>query len=168
MRPFPPLGDMDRTFTRRWLRAGLACALSDGLWALALTAYSGRPTWSVWNGVASVVFGPKMLEAGLHGILVGLCLHLIVAFTWSAVFVAAATRSPLLQRAISTRAGRFATAAFVGPFIWITMSGLAIPTMTGRALVITGRWFVQLVGHAVFVGLPIVWGARTRHPTASP
>ena len=53
-------------------------------------------------------------------------------------------------------------AALYGPFIWLTMSGLVIPMLTGRALTIAPRWFVQMCGHMAFVGLPIVWGARPR------
>jgi hypothetical protein len=37
------------------------------------------------------------------------------------------------------------------------MSAVVIPLLTRRPVVITGRWWIQLLGHVVFVGLPIAW-----------
>jgi hypothetical protein len=48
-------------------------------------------------------------------------------------------------------------AAAYGPFIWIVMSALVIPLPTRKPLVLAGRWWIQLSGHVVFVGLPIAW-----------
>jgi hypothetical protein len=49
-------------------------------------------------------------------------------------------------------------AVVYGPLIWIVMSAVVIPLLTGRPLAtITGRWWIQLAGHVVFVGVPIVW-----------
>jgi hypothetical protein len=143
-------------------RATLACAIVDGLWAVALTAYFGRPPLSVWNGVAATVWGPEMATAGARGVAVGLAMHLTVAFSWSSAFVLLGLRSPRLRQLAGSPGGMLVVAALYGPFIWLTMSGLVIPTLTGRALTITPRWFIQVAGHMVFVGLPIVWGARPR------
>jgi hypothetical protein len=147
---------------RAIVRATLACAVVDGLWAIALTVYYGRPPMSVWNGVAATVWGPAMTTAGARGTLVGLVMHLTVALSWSSAFVLLGLRSPRLRALAGTTGGTLLVAALYGPFIWLTMSGLVIPLLTGRALTITPRWFVQMCGHMVFVGLPIVWGARPR------
>jgi hypothetical protein len=37
------------------------------------------------------------------------------------------------------------------------MSAAVIPLLTHQAVAITPRWWIQLVGHIAFVGLPIVW-----------
>jgi hypothetical protein len=57
---------------------------------------------------------------------------------------------------LATWRGALAVAAVYGPLIWIVMSALVIPLQTGRPLTLTYRWWIQLAGHVVFVGLPIV------------
>jgi hypothetical protein len=37
------------------------------------------------------------------------------------------------------------------------MSLIVIPLLVHRPPVIVPRWWVQFFGHAIFVGLPIVW-----------
>jgi hypothetical protein len=53
-------------------------------------------------------------------------------------------------------------AVVYGPLVWMCMSLLVIPQLTGRSPTITYRWYIQLAGHAVFVGLPIVLGTVGR------
>lgn len=48
------------------------------------------------------------------------------------------------------------TPAVYGPAIWVVMSLVVIPFLTGRPPTVTYRWWIQLAGHAAFVGLPIV------------
>ena len=145
---------------KRVLRAALLLAVVDFLWAIVLTSLYGRPPMSVWNGVASVAFGAEMLDAGWKGMAIGIAMHCTTAAWWSFVWVTAESRIAPLQRWTSTLAGALVVAAVFGPLIWVAMSGLVVPALTGRALVITSRWFVQLGGHALFVGPPIVLGAR--------
>jgi hypothetical protein len=153
---------------KRLLTATALLAFVDFCWAIVLTWFYGRPPMSVWNGVASTAFGPEMLQAGTRGILVGLAMHVSVAFTWSLVFVTAHHLLPALRRLIARPLGAAIAAATYGPCIWIVMSGLVVPTLTGNPLTITPRWFIQLAGHAVFVGLPVVLATRTPPATAAP
>lgn len=151
---------MPRTATARVLRAGLCLAIVDGLWAIALTMSNGRPPMSVWQGVASTAFGPGMLTGGTPAILIGLAMHVGVALTWSALFVALEARWAFLRRAVASPLGALGVAVVYGPLIWVVMSAVVVPALTGRAVTLSVRWFIQLAGHAVFVGPPIVWGAR--------
>jgi hypothetical protein len=151
---------MQRSFLTRWVRAGALVAFVDFCWALVLTATYGRPPMSVWNGVASVAFGPDMLTNGWHGIGIGLAMHVTTAFGWSLVFLLAAANFAPLRQWLSTRGGEVVVGLVYGPFIWVMMSSVVVPTMTGNMLHLTGRWFIQLAGHVVFVGMPIVIGAR--------
>ena len=130
---------MQRSFGARVLRAALALAVVDGLWAVLLTWYFGRPPLSVWNGVASTAFGAGMLQAGGKGVAVGLAMHCTVATWWSLVWVTAESNLPVLQRWTAGTGGAFAVAAVYGPLIWMTMSGLVVPTMTGRWEVMAGN-----------------------------
>ena len=147
--------------TQRWIRAGTACAIVDFLWACGQTKFMyGGSITRLWQGVASAPFGAGMLEQGYRAALLGVALHISVAFTWSAVFVFVLSPVPPVSKAVRWAGGALAVAAIYGPLIWTTMSLLVIPSMTHKAPVITNRWWIQFVGHMPFVGLPIVLGGR--------
>jgi hypothetical protein len=153
----------------RLVRAWLLCGVVDGAWAIVLTLAYQRSVLRMLQGIASTVFGEGMLERGLPGALLGLVMHFGVAFTWSAVFLGLATGVPALRRALGSPLGVAGVSALYGPAIWVVMSGAVIPALTGRALTLTRGWWIQLAGHAVFVGLPIVWSIGCGAPrTAAP
>jgi hypothetical protein len=142
--------------SRLLLRAWFATALVDGLFASALSVFAYHSTVTrLWQGVASTVLGPAAFEGGAHTALLGIVMHVGVAFAWSALFVALVARSPRLRRALTFPTGVVAVAALYGPFIWLVMSLAVIPLLTGRPPRITARWWIQLVGHAFFVALPM-------------
>jgi len=152
--------------TCQLVRAGLFCAVIDGLWAIVLTVVYGRTVLGLFQGIAETVFGSSMLESGAPSALLGLAIHFAVAFAWSAVFVAQVASSPWLRRLLATWTGVLGVAAVYGPVVWVVMSAGVIPLLTGAPLSITPRWWIQLLGHVVFVGLPIVgsvaWDERRR------
>ena len=141
----------------RLLRAGLLTAVVDGSWAIVLTLLYGRPLTRLWQGIAATAFGERMFDGGAATVALGVAMHFAVAFAWSAVFLLLATRSPLVRRVLDSRYGPLEVAAVYGPFIWIVMSAVVIPSLTRKPLALTGRWWIQLLGHVVFVGLPIAW-----------
>jgi hypothetical protein len=142
---------------RLLLRAWLTTALVDGLFASALSVFGYHSTISrLWQGVASTVLGPSAFDGGATTALVGVAMHIGVAFAWSAVFVWLAIASPALRRALRHPGGVIAVAAVYGPSIWMVMSLAVIPLLTARPPRVTGRWWIQLAGHIVFVALPMV------------
>jgi hypothetical protein len=151
---------------RRLVRAWLLLAVIDFVWAVALSLAYGRPAMSAFRGVATVALAPAWMPAIAPSAMLGVVLHLVVAFTWATVYVVLQRRSRWLARASATRGGQAAIAVVYGPFIWIVMSTLVIPMMTGDAVVLSTRWAIQLVGHVFFVGMPVVLGAG-RHQAAS-
>jgi hypothetical protein len=145
---------------RRFVRAGITTGVVDGLWAVVLTFAYQRSQIRLWQGIAATAFGQSMFDGGVPTVLLGLLMHFTVAFTWSAVFLLLVTRIPSLARALQSPSGAAAVAVVYGPMIWVVMSLIVIPLLTGNATPITVRWTIQLAGHAVFVGLPIVWSIR--------
>jgi hypothetical protein len=147
--------------TRRWLIAGTMTAIIDGAFSSILSAFFYGSTVSrLFQGVAAVPFGKIALDDSRYA-LVGIAMHLGVAFFWAGVFVIALSHSAALQRIVSTLSGLLLTAALYGPFVWLVMSCGVIPLLAHRAPTFNTRWLIQLAGHAVFVGLPIVWfGSR--------
>lgn len=145
-----------RALLVRLVQAGLVCGVVDGLWAVVLTFVYGGTLLRLFQGIASTVFGSEVLEGGVPAALVGLAMHFGVAFAWSAVFLALVAALPWLRRTLASWPGVLAVAAVYGPAIWVVMSLLVIPFLTGRPPTVTYRWWIQLAGHAAFVGLPIV------------
>jgi hypothetical protein len=153
---------MDRpTVARSLLITWLVTAAWDFVCASALTVLAYKGTFAgLWRGVASTAFGQHMLTAGARGVLAGIGAHLSVAFTWSAIFIGALVISAGLRRVVATPAGAFAAACVYGPIIWLVMSLVLIPFLTGRAPSFTFRWWVQVFAHIPFVTLPLVFTAR--------
>src|SRR5688572_16084657 len=86
-----------RTFARAVLPVWLVTAVWDFVCASALGALAYQtPVARLWRGVASTLLGPSALEGGGGAFAVGVALHLAVALTWSALFVAAVLLWPPL------------------------------------------------------------------------
>ena len=145
---------------RRLLRAGTLTAIVDGLFACVQTVFYRSTVTRLWQGVASTLLGPAALQGGTRTALIGVLMHIGVAFGWSAVFVFGVMRLPLVRRTLASRWGPLKVGAVYGPFIWMVMSLAVIPLLVHRPPTIALRWWIQLVGHMFFVGPPIAWGAR--------
>jgi hypothetical protein len=142
-----------------WIRTGGTIALVDFLFASALSVYGYSSTFErLWQGVASVMFGPMAIGNPLM-IYVGIAMHICVAFTWAGVFVILLANSAFLRRVTRIPAGVLVVATVYGPLIWCFMSFVWIPLFTHKTPTITMRWWIQIAGHVLFVGLPIVWAA---------
>src|SRR5256885_7998725 len=94
------------SFARAVIPVWLVTAAWDFLCATALSVFAYHSTFAhLWQGVASTVLGPTAIDGGPEPVVVGIALHLAVAFTWSAIFVAATRMSPPIRRAIATPSG---------------------------------------------------------------
>jgi len=159
----PPLAAAgDRAPASRLVRAGLLTGVSDGIFASVQSLVTGSTVTRLWQGVASTLLGPAALTGGTRSAAIGLLMHFGVAFGWSAVLLLLVERSPALRRVLDAPLGVVKVAAVYGPCIWLVMSLLVIPALVHRPPTITPRWWVQLVGHVVFVALPMAWAIRGR------
>lgn len=137
--------------------AGLLTGVTDGLFSSVLSVFFyGSTVARLWQGVASVLLGKEALDGGIRTALIGVLMHFGVAFGWSAVFLLLAMKSAWIRRVLSSRYGVAKVAAVYGPFIWLVMSLVVIPVLLHRPPNVNFRWWVQLIGHFPFVGLPIV------------
>ena len=153
-------------------RAGLLTAFTDGAFSsvLSLAFYHSTVT-RLLQGVASTLLGPDALAGGARTTLIGVLMHIGVAFGWSAVFVLLVAPRPRVRALMPARYGVLKVAAAFGPMVWVTMSLAVIPLLVHRPPMIGVRWWIQLVGHVFFVGLPIVATVRpqaTRLPGETP
>ena len=143
----------------RLVRAGVLVSIIDGLFATSFgMIVRGTTPAHMWQGVASVPLGKGAIDGGLSMVLAGLALHVLVAFTWSALLLLAVQRSHRLRAIIDSPYGVLKVAAVLGPMIWLVMSILVIPMMTHRPPAFTVPYFAMLVGHIFFVGIPMVYG----------
>jgi hypothetical protein len=147
--------------TSRLIRAGLTTAVTDGLFSTVLVIFFYDSTFArLWQGVASTLAGADAFNRGASTTALGLAMHVGVAFAWSAVFLVLFDHLAWLRRAADSPYGILTVAAVFGPLVWMTMSLVVIPSLTGRPPAITYKWWVQLFGHVPFVAVPIVVGTR--------
>ena len=143
----------------RLLKSTILTGVSDGLFSsLLVTVFYGSTFVRLWQGVASTLLGRTAFDGGIKIAVVGLAIHFSVAFGWSAVFLVILSRASWVRALLYSRFGVVKVAAIYGPCVWLMMSVVIIPLITHRALpTLTYRWWIQLVGHFPFVGIPIVW-----------
>jgi hypothetical protein len=152
----------------RLVRAGLLTGVTDGLFASVQSVLSHSTVTRLWQGVAAVPLGPSALEGGARTALIGVLLHFCTAFFWAAVFLFLYNRSARIREVLRSRYGALKVASVYGPFIWLVMSLVVIPLFLHRPPIIRPRWWVQLIGHIPFVGLPIVWSIGKGAPKDAP
>ena len=146
----------------RLVSAGVLVFIIDGLFATCFGLFvRGITPTHMWQGVASVPLGKGAIDGGVSMVVAGLALHLIVAFTWSALLLLAVQRSHPLRAISDSPCGVLKVASVLGPMIWLVMSLLVIPSMTHRLPAFTPAYFEMLVGHIFFVGVPMVYGIGT-------
>ena len=143
------------------LRAGLLTALVDGTFSSVLSvAFYHSTVARLFQGVASTLLGPSALTGGTRTALLGVAMHVGVAFGWSAVFLFLVLRAAWVRQVLAGPFGVLKVAAVYGPCIWLVMSLVVIPLLLHRPPAFGVRWLVQLIGHFPFVGLPIVASLR--------
>jgi hypothetical protein len=141
----------------RLARAGLLTGVTDGLFSSVLSVVFYHSTVArLFQGVAATLLGKEAFNGGTPTALLGLLMHFGVAFGWSAVFLFLAMRSPWIPSLLKSPYGVVKVAALYGPFIWLVMSLAVIPLLMHRPPAISIRWWIQLIGHIPFVGVPIV------------
>src|SRR5262245_47091266 len=144
----------------RFLRAGVATAVVDGLFSSVLNVAAYRSTVArLFQGVAATLIGAAAFTGGARTTALGVVMHCGVAFAWSAVLVFVVMRSERIRRLLDARFGVLRVASVYGPAIWVVMSIVVIPALLQRPPAITFRWWVQFFGHIPFVGVPIVASA---------
>ena len=149
---------LNRDSLRRLARAGVLTAIVDGAFSSVLSvAFYHSTVARLFQGVASTLLGRAALDGGTRTALIGLAMHVCVAFWWwSTAFLLLVSWSERLRGVLASPLGVFKVAAVYGPCIWLVMSLLVIPPLRHTPITFNIRWWVQLVGHFPFVGLPIV------------
>lgn len=124
----------------------------------ALVAYRlafGMTPLAIYQFVASGILGNAAYAGGAASALLGLGVHLLIAFTAATVYVLASERLPQLRRAAVGWGLAFGLVVFVVmSFLVIPLSRIP-PSSPSLPLLLNG-----VIGHALLVGLPIALAAR--------
>ena len=162
-----PLVNTRPDLVPRLVRAALLTGLVDGLFSSLLSVAAYHSTFPrLFQGVAAVLLGSEAFTGGTPIVALGVLMHFGVASGWSGIFLLLALRWPWVRAVLKSRYVVAKMASLYGPFIWVVMSLAVIPALTHRTPTITIRWWVQLIGHIPFVGLPIVASSLRAAPRA--
>jgi uncharacterized membrane protein YagU involved in acid resistance len=105
--------------------------------------------------IASGFYGAAAFEKGILGALVGLLAHFLIAFAVAAVYVGVTRFLPKLNR----EAGMWGT--IYGAAVFIVMNFVVLPhTAVVKSPLSLPLLLNGVLGHALFVGLPIALTAR--------
>jgi hypothetical protein len=135
---------------------GLAVGVLDALDALVAfkLAYGLSPV-AIYQFVASGALGPSAFAGGVPAALLGLGFHFLIAFSAATVFVLVAARVPALVRSPVPWGLAFGVA------VWLVMGKVVLPLSRVQPSPLhLGLLLNGVIGHALFVGLPVALAAR--------
>jgi hypothetical protein len=149
---------------RKFLVAGALVAVLDISFADTYwVVFRGATTLQrIFQSIAAGVLGKDAFTVGSRAVLLGVVLHCVIAFGWTAVFFALASRWPAFRRVLLGPSGALRVGLPFGMLVWLSMNLVIIPLSHTRPTAIASTWFwVCLVWHAVGVGLPmaLIWRA---------
>ena len=147
-----------RPLSARWpvlLLAAIVIGWLDMGLAMVFWGLRGVPPVRVLQSVASGLLGPAASAGGTATALLGLLLHLSIAFAMVLAYDQAARRLPWLVRRPSL------WGALYGVALYLVMTCVVVPLSAAAHTTPTGAWLVASVfSHVVLVGLPCAWFVR--------
>lgn len=155
---------------RRIVAAGVATGFVDGIFAVSLCYIYATPCVPIrtFQGIAAGVLSREpALAGGLATGALGLGLHLFIATGWATLYGVLYQQWRRLQQLTRTLGGIAIAATVYGMGVWLLMNRVVVPlSFTRTTPLFTQPWWVLLLGHPVFVGLPIVWIVRNPRAAA--
>lgn len=143
------------------LWGGLAAGVLDAVDGAVAFGTQGLNPIQVLQYIASGCLGQRAFTGGLATAGLGALLHFFIAFVVAAVYVLACPRLP----AIKPRP--FLYGPLYGAGVYFFMNYLVLPlSAVAPSPFKFGLFLNGVIGHALFVGLPIAWFARRTASTA--
>ena len=130
---------------------GTVAGILDAIDAvIAFYLVAGFNPVQVYQFVASGMLGKAAFEGGLSTAVLGLILHFFIAFVVAAVYYAASLAIPALHRQA------IIFGLLYGVAVYLTMNYLVLPLSSVPPSPFSLVLFLNgIIGHALFVGLPI-------------
>ena len=137
------------------LWGGLTAGVLDSIDAVVAFGLTGMNPIQVLQYVASGALGSDAFKGGLVAAAFGAALHFFIAFVVAAVFYAASRKLSVLYRKPAIWGPAF------GAAVYLFMNFLVLPlSAVPKSPFSLGLFLNGIIGHAIFVGLPIAWFAR--------
>ena len=134
---------------------GLAAGVLDAVDGVIAFGTQGMNPIQVLQYIASGLLGKASFEGGLATAGLGTVLHFLIAFVAAAVYVVAGRRISALKKQAIT------FGLLYGAAVYFFMNYLVLPlSAVGHPPFKLGLFLNGVVGHALFVGVPIAWFAR--------
>ena len=137
------------------LCGGLVAGVLDAVDGVVAFGLKGLNPIQVLQYIASGLLGPSAFHGGLGSAALGTILHFFIAFAVATVYVAASRRIAVLN----SRAILFGL--LYGVAVYSFMNYLVLPlSAVSPSPFSPGMFLNGMIGHAMFVGLPIALYAR--------
>ena len=137
------------------LWGGLIAGVLDAVDGVAAYGVLGMNPIQVLQYIASGLLGPDSFKGGLATAALGTLLHFFIAFTVAAVYCTASLRwTVLIRKPIQFGLSFGAAVYFVMNYLVLPLSAVAKSPFS------LGLFLNGVIGHALFVGLPIALYAR--------
>jgi len=134
---------------------GLVAGVLDSVDAVVAFGLKGMNPIQVLQFIASGLLGPDSFKGGIATAALGAVLHFFIAFVAAGVYYAASLKLPALHRQATTWGLTF------GVVVYFFMNYLVLPLSAVPKGPFSLPLFLNgVIGHAIFVGLPIAWFAR--------
>jgi len=141
------------------LYGGLTAGVLDGMAAVILTLYFGRSPKTMFQHIASGLIGRASFEGGWATVLLGVSLHFLIAFIWTAIYYGASLKLPVLIRRALT------CGPIYGVVVYFAMQVIVLPLSAIRQSPFAFTANLQgmlrgIIVHIICVGTPIALMAR--------
>jgi uncharacterized membrane protein YagU involved in acid resistance len=137
------------------LWGGLIAGALDAIDGVVAFGFAGLNPIQVLQYIASGALGAAAFQGGIATAALGVAFHFLIAFVAAAVYVVASSRI----KSLTDRAVLFGLVCGVAVFCFMNYLVLPLSKVAPSAFSI-GLFLNGVIGHAVFVGLPIALCAR--------
>lgn len=143
------------TLPKAILWGGVVAGVLDAVDGVVAFGITGLNPIQVLQYIASGLLGPSSFRGGLGTAALGTVLHFFIAFVAAAVYVIASQRITILK----SKAIPFGL--LFGAAVYFFMNYLVLPlSAVAHSRFSLGLFLNGVIGHAIFVGLPIALYAR--------
>ena len=150
-----PFSTSTLTVPRAILWGGLVAGVLDAVDGVVAFGLKGLNPIQVLQYIASGILGPSSFNGGLGTAALGTVLHFFIAFVAAAAYVLASTWILVLK----SKAVLFGLV--FGAAVYFFMNYLVLPlSAVAPSPFSPGLFLNGVIGHAIFVGLPIALYAR--------
>jgi hypothetical protein len=150
-----PFSASTMTIPRAILWGGLVAGALDATDGVVAYGFQGLNPIQVLQYIASGLLGPSFFQGGLAAAGLGTLLHFLIAFVAAAVYVSASRLIPALG------ASPWLFGPLFGVAVYFFMNHGVLPfSAVALAPFSLGMFLNGIIGHALFVGLPIALFAR--------